>query len=448
MIEKQFFPTSILDEAGYLFELSTPHSITFVATITMEGEVNSDVVQKALDATLNYYPKCKCVLVKDYPSIKHWFRYKWEYRNVSSADIFEEIQDLKPDDNIRDAVSYVRLYYPSHTIDIARETPLKVMLIRNPSRVHLLLFVHHAAADGISVILFIKKLIQFYEDIFYQRKEVARPVADVEEISRPDIRFKWRSFSPKLVFPLLRNISLPEKEPPVPLCPQDVSNGARNFVAAVRELSPRQFNLLRSRAKNHQITINSYLLSSMFQAIKKWNQKWNNTTDRIYITTPVNLRSPGDCSIGNLVCSFYISYRPESVGDRDSMLRLIQEEQIFKMEQARQHINLSWFLKCFPLSLKIRFFRKRSHTVGSTLILSNMGNCNPNPRHKDDEGFQYMGSARICNINIIASPLLLPQIDVLTYNGKMSISLSVLRSRFSIEDAEEFLNLFIREIEE
>ena len=429
--KQKFFPASILDEAGYLLELSIQYSITFVANITMEGAVNSDILQKALDATLDYYPKCKCVLVKDYSSIKHWSRYKWEYRNVSSADIFEEIQDLKPDANTRDAVSYVRLYHPSNTIDITRESAFKVMLIRNPSRVHLLFFVHHAAADGISVILFIQKLIQFYEDIFYQRKEVVRPVPDVEAISKPDIRFKWRYFSPKLVFPFLRNISLLKKEPPVPLCPQDESNGARNFVAAVMELSPRQFNLLRSRAKNHQITIHSYLLASMFQAIKKWNKKWDPTTDRIYINTPVNLRSPGDCSIGNLFSAFYVSYRPESIGDRDSMLRLIQEEQIFKMGQARQHVNLSWFLKCLPLSLKIRIYRKRSHKAGSTLILSNMGNCNPNPRHKDDEGFQHMGSARICDINIIPSPIPLPQINILTYNGKMSISLSVLRSRFS-----------------
>ena len=100
--KQKFFPASILDEAGYLLERSIQCSITFAANITMEGEVNSNILQKALDATLNYYPKCKCVLVKDSPSIKHWVLViKWEYRNVSSADIFEEIQDLKPDADTR-----------------------------------------------------------------------------------------------------------------------------------------------------------------------------------------------------------------------------------------------------------------------------------------------------------------------------------------------------------
>jgi len=444
--KKQFFPASILDELGYLLELSTPYSITFVATITMEGEVNPDVVQKALDATLNYYPKCKCVLVKDYPSVRHWFRYCWKYQNISSKDILEEVEDSNPKRTAKDAVSYVRHYYPSHTIDITRETPLRVMLIRNDRCVHLLFFIHHAAADGISFILLTQRFIQCYEDIFYQRRQTTELIPDFEAFSQPEIRFRWNHFSPKIISPFAKHIALTKKEPPVQIHPQDEDEGVKKFIAAAKELSPQQFNHMRTRAKNHQTTINSYLLAAMFQTIKQWNYKWNNTAGRIYLSVPVNFRSPGEHTAGNLISQFYLSYRSELIDDKDTTLRMIQAKRSFLIEHARQHVNLTWFLKPIPLQLKMLMFKQRTPTDGSTLILSNMGKCHLNPHHTDEEGFHYMGPARICSIHCIASPVPWPQVDIITYNERVSMSLSVLRSRFSLADAEKFLDSFIQEL--
>ncbi len=50
MREKQFFPASPVDELAYLAEVSTPYSITFGAGMTLEGEINTDIVCDALDA--------------------------------------------------------------------------------------------------------------------------------------------------------------------------------------------------------------------------------------------------------------------------------------------------------------------------------------------------------------------------------------------------------------
>jgi NRPS condensation-like uncharacterized protein len=446
MMEQQFFPVSPVDEFAYLAEMSTPYSFTFGAGITLEGEVHVEIVCEALDATLNYYPKFKCILVKDYPSVKHWFRYNWKYQNISSQDILEEVQAPKTEGASNDTVSYIRHYFPSHAIDITRETPLKVMLIRNDRCVHLIFFIHHAIADGISFILLMQQFIQCYEDIFYQRKKNAQPTPEVEAISQPAISFRWDHFSPKLIAPFLRHIALTKKEPPVQIYPQDEDEGVKKFIAAAKELSPRQFNHMRTSAKNHQTTINSYLLAAMFQTIKQWNYKWNNTAGRIYLSVPVNLRSPGEHTVGNLISQFYLSYRSELIDDKDTTLRMIQEKRSFLIEHARQHVNLTWFLKPIPLQLKMLMFKQRTQTDGSTLILSNMGTCNLNPHHTDEEGFHYMGPARICSIHFVASPVPWPQVDIITYNGRMSMSLSVLRSRFSSEDAEKFLDSFIKEL--
>lgn len=440
--EKRFFPASTLDEVAYLFEVGSSYSITYGIAITLEGDIHSEIVREALDSTLNYFPKSKCVLSKDYSSLKRLFRYSWEYRDISSADIFEEIQDLKSDSKHNDAVSYFSHYYRSHTIDVTRETSPKVMLIRNHGRAHLLFFMHHAVADGKSLIFFIQQFIQFYENIFYQKKKEIQPPPDFDGISQPHFKFRWKYLSPKLISATRRFISLLDKETPVKFYPQEADYGASTFIAAGKELSHQQFDLIRARVKNQKTTINSYFLASMFPTIKKWNQPWNPPPGRVYISAPINLRSPEDRTIGNLVSAFHVSLRSELISDRDSVLPLVHEEQLFKMEYARQSLNLLCFLKPIPLALKISSLKSRQPDMRCTILLTNLGKCTLNQYHTDKAGVNHMGPARISSINTILYPHPMPQVTVTTYNEKVFMSLSVLRSHFSKEDAGKFLDLF------
>ncbi|MCK5423152.1 MAG: hypothetical protein KAJ08_13350, partial [Deltaproteobacteria bacterium] len=145
MDNKQFYQASIVDELAHLMEKPLNTSITQGWTFTLEGELSSTAIREALDRCLTLYPKLKCTLTKDYPSLKRLFRYSWEYRNdITSSAIFKEIEDLNPDHGTKDTLSYYRDYHCSHYIDITRETPIKVLLIRQPERSHLIIFVHHA----------------------------------------------------------------------------------------------------------------------------------------------------------------------------------------------------------------------------------------------------------------------------------------------------------------
>jgi len=446
--EKRFFPASIADEVAYIFEVSTQSSLTFGFIITLEGEVSSEIVRQALDACLNLYPKFKCVLVNHYPSLKRWFRYSWEYQDIKGKDILEESEDLDSDRSHKDAISYLRHYHFSHSIEITRETPFKVMLIRQPKWVNLIFFCHHAATDGIGFVFFIQSFIQFYEEIFYYQKKEGDYPPDLKTISQPARRFRRNHFSLRQYYAYLKHIALLLHEPSAQVRTEGGEGTMKRLPAAVEEITPRQLKMIRATVKKYHTTINHYLLAAMFKTIKKWNQQWGEKSERICINVPVNLRSPEDRTLGNILSGFNISFRSELIGTRDKMLRLIQEEQASMMESdfARTNVNLTWLLKPIPLKLKMLMFKHRAHTLFPTLTLSNMGICYLNPHHKDQEGFHYMGPARICHISAIANPVIWPQMVVLTYNDRMAISLSVSHSRFSFEVIERFLNSFIREL--
>jgi len=448
MGQKRIFPASTVDEVAYLFERSTPYSLTFGFVMSLEGKVDSGVVCQALDASLTCYPKLKCVLVDSYPSSKRWFGHAWEYRDIRARDILEEIELSQADYGHQDIVSDFGKYHQTHAIDITRQPPLKVLLLRSGSKVHLIFLAHHAAVDGLSVIFFVQTFIKYYESIFYQRKQDDHCTPDFDSISEPQIRFRWIIFSPKLHRTFIKNISLAKKEPPVPLYPRDEEHGEKRLIAAIRAFSPDQFEFLRSRARKEEVTINSYLLSSMFRTIKSWNSRWHGTSQRIYVSIPINLRPPEDRSMANIISGYYFSPQTEGISDRKTLLDLMQKEWPPKVEHARDNINLLWFLKLLPLEVKKKFFERQASQIGSTLLLSNWGICNLNPSHTDSEGFHCMGEASIKTINTIAHPVSWPQLTVITYNNLLSISFTVFRSHFPAKTADEFLKFFIDDLME
>ena len=57
-----------------------------------------------------------------------------------------------------------------------------------------------------------------------------------------------------------------------------------------------------------------------------------------------------------------------------------------------------------------------------------------------------MGAARISTVTFVAHAPPWPNFVAVTYNNRMTISLSVFRSQFSLETAKELLQLFVEEI--
>lgn len=449
MTLKQRFPASIVDEITYCVEsaYSSLHLI-YSWIVTLEGEVSSEVSRKALDHTLNYYPKCRCILVNNYPSYKRWFRYRWELTESTSKDILQEIELSDPNFTIRETVDYYVHNHISLSIDLSSHIPLKVLLIRTPQRTFFSFIMHHSVADGVGSISFIQKFITCYEDIFYEREPADTRRGSFADISVPSIPFRWNYFSPRRLGPYFSYNKLFRKEPPVRLYSQQLPVDSAKFVAGVRDLPSQHLAVIRATAKKHQATVNDYLLAALFQTVKKWSREWIGQSERIFITVPTNLRPPEDRTMSNILSSVNLSLKPELIGDTGELLQLIRQEMalLHKNEIAQTMANLSCLLKPIPPSLMISLLKRSAPDFAPTVLLSNLGVLSPNPAHQDEEGFHYLGPARICNLHVIANAGAWPDLLVSTYNKQLAITQAVMSSCFSRETAERFMDNFVGEI--
>jgi len=449
MSKQQFFQASIVDELAHLMEQPLNTSITQGWTFTLEGEVSSAAIREALDECLMLYPKLKCILTREYPSFKRAFRYCWTYQEgISSNAVFREIEDLNPDHSGKDIMSYYTDYHASHYIDITRESPIKVLLIRQAEQSHLIFFVHHAAVDGIGFLTFFQSFIKCYEDILYRREKEVAAAPDYEGIAKPRIPFQWKHLLPQHLAIYMKHGVLKDQERVAHQNGAGAGPSMEKLLAVARELSPEQFKALRAAAKKCQATINDYLLASMFLSVKKWNMKRNEPAGRIYLDVPVNLRSPEDRTIGNIMCGFRIFLPSAVIGNKVETLLAVKEKRSFMMDNniAQKMVEFAWVLRPLPVQLKKFMYRQHPPSYYPTLTMSNIGICQPNPSHQDEGGFHYLGAARICTMCFIGYAAPWPQLIALTYNNRMTISLSVFRSQFSQEAAEQFLDGFIEEI--
>src|SRR4030042_5858509 len=129
MTLKRLFPASIVDELTYCVEgVARGLHLVYAWILTLEGEVSTEVSQKALDKAFNYYPKCKCILINNYHSYKRWFRCRWELIEGTGKDILQEIQWSDSDCSIKEAVHYYMSNLASLAIDLSSHIPLKILL--------------------------------------------------------------------------------------------------------------------------------------------------------------------------------------------------------------------------------------------------------------------------------------------------------------------------------
>ena len=449
MDERGLFPTSIVDDITYCVDKAYPGLVLSYAWIlTLEGEVSTEIFLNALDKTMDYYPKSRCVLTDKYPSYKHWFRHCWKLTGCEGKDIFREIRVPDPHFSIGDALSYYVDNHASLSIELSSHIPLKVLLIRQPQRAFLFFIMHHAAADGLSGFFFIQRFIQYYEDILYGREEASAPAVNCEDISLPDITLRRSDLSPCNLRTFVQNFLLSFRKPALNVFPGKSKGVTGNCMTTVRHIPPQRLAGIRDTSKQYSSTINDYLLAAMFQTVKKWCREWIKPSDRIYINVPMSLRSPEDRTLSNILSGVFISLEAASIGAQEEMLPFIRKEitALAESNVARALIQFSSFLKPLPIRARTNLLKRTSLGYTPTIVLSNMGILSPNSSHQDEEGFHYLGEARISNIHGIPAVAAWPMMLLYTYNNRMIFNMAFLDSFFSPETAGRFIDSYLEEL--
>ncbi len=443
----QYFPASIVDETAYFMERAGNTSVTYGWILTLEGTVDSDIVRQALLSTCNDYPKHKCILTQDYPSYKRWFRCCWRYRETVNPDeVFQEIA-VPGADTEKDGIAWFRDLYDANIIDVTRHAPLKIMLIRKPDKVMLLFFINHIISDGRGLLNVIRRFIRFYEEMYYGGDR-AKSVPDFNAIALPAVRPPWKECSRQHVSIFLKKYRLMFSEPAVEVHHDEGEGPAGGFMLVATVLSPDQLSLLQSIAREHKAGFNDYLIAALFKTMNQWNRRRGGRSGRFYINIPVSLRSPEDTTPSNSLGGIVISPDPESMNNNGELLNQVRSQRTFLMEHDAARIDpaITWFFKFMPIKLKEMLFKRHSHALYPSFCLSNVGVCDYNPGHGDEEGFQYMGPARITGSHVMAPAIPWPQIVIHTYNRKMAMCLSVYRSHFPMETAQAFLDRYVEEL--
>jgi len=451
MDERSLFPASIVDEITHCVDKGHPGLVLNYAWIlTLEGEVSTEISRKALDRTLRYYPKSRCVLTDRYPSYMRWFRHCWRLTECEGGDILREIGEPNPYSTVEEAIRYYTDNHAALSIDLSFHIPLKVLLIRQPGRAFLFFIMHHAAADGLGGFFFIQQFIQHYEDILHGREAANEPVANLDDISLPDIRLGWSDLSPHNLRPFVRNFFLTFRQPALNAFPGKSKGITGKLVTTVRHLPPQHLVRIRSTAKQYGSTVNDYLLATMFGTLKKWCREWTTPSDRIYINVPMSFRAPGDRTLSNVLSGAFISLKPDHITGREAMLPLIRKEMTALADSnvARTIIRFSAVLKPITIGMRINLLRHTASGYAPTVVLSNMGVLSPNPSHTDEEGFHCMGNARIRGIYGMPAVAGWPMLLLYTYNNRMIFNLGTLDSYFPPETAGRFIEAFLGDLQE
>jgi len=448
-MNERFFPASIVDDITYCVERAYPGLVLNYAWIlSLEGEVSSEMLLKSLDKTMDFYPKSRCVITDAYPSHRRWFRYRWKLTECRARDIFRETVPADAHFTFEDALGYYVEHHASLAIDLSSHIPLKVLLFRQPGRAYLFFIMHHAAADGLGGFFFIQKCIRYYEEMLRGGGAEHTPAVNFKDLSLPDVRFRWRDLAPRRLGPFFRNSFLMFKEPALNSYPAKAKAIIGKYNTTVRQLPPDRLAGIRRTAKQYGCTVNDYLVAAMFLSMKKWCREWITPSDRIYINVPMSLRSPEDRTLSNILSGVTLSLKPGSIGAREDMLPLIRKEIAALAEShiAEMLINVSSLLKPLPVRARTSLLKRTALGYAPTIVLSNMGILAPNPAHRDEEGFHWMGGARIRDLYGIPAVGAWPMLLLYTYNDRMIFNLSFLESYFPPETAGRFIDSFLGEL--
>jgi NRPS condensation-like uncharacterized protein len=418
------------------------------AILDLQGEVDHARLNQAILSAQEAHPVMRTTLRSKYFRLSRQIQEDLEEGALS-------IQDLT---NLQDANYEGRLFeWMNRLMDVRKEVPLRVLLLRkNEIESSLIFTFHHSAADGLRGLLFIRRVIESYDN---EVSEDSLAVEDIRISRKGDELLEFANsqrsradhYYGKMIRSLFHRFVMSAFPPPTRVF-HDRSGNSKELHLCLATISPGELEQVESKATSAGVGLSDILLAACYRVVEKWNSRHRKSSKGIRIMVPVDI-SPKAFRhvVSNRVSWISTSTMPEERADPAKLLRKVRADIVYaaKNRTAFHLVYFFYFCSRFPLvamRCMCRFLMV-TRTYVDTILFTNVGVIWPRVGSKES-ALTGMGSARIVNVTGSA-PVVTPMglsIAAAVYNRNLNLCLTYRPALFSRESAQKFLDLYAEEV--
>jgi len=418
------------------------------AILNLEGEIDPVRLNQAISSAQEAHPIMRTILRSKR------FRLFREIQEDFGEGVLT-VQDLA---ELQDA-NYERYLseWMNQPMDIRKGFPFRALLLKkNDAESSLVFTFHHSATDGLRGVIFIRKVIESYNN---EVSKVSRPSEDIRISRKGDElldfanrqRSKVEHYYMKMISSLFHRFVIAAYPPPTRVF-HDKSGHSKELYLYNKPIGPTELKQIESKARSAGVELNEILLAAAYRVVEKWNSMHGKVSKKIRIMAPVNISPKGfRYVVSNQASWISPATTHQDRADPAKLLRKVRTDNIYaaKNRMAFSLVYFFHFCSLFPLAVMRGMcrFLMITRTYVDTILFTNMGLIWPKVG-SEEPAVTSIGSSRIVNI-IGSAPVVTPMglsICPGIYNKRLNISLTYRPALFSEEKAQTFLDLYVEEI--
>ena len=416
--------------------------------LDLEGEIDHARLEQSIFAAQEAYPVMRTTLRSGH------FRFFREIqenfgRRVLSVPDLAQLQSTSYEGYISS--------WMNKPLDIRKEFPVRVLLLQKDERESSLFFTfHHSAADGLRALLFVREVIEHYNnELSWESKScgdirINRKGDELLEFANSQ-RSKVEHYYRKMIFSLSHRFFISVFPFPTRVF-HDKSGQSRKLHFYSKTINRGEFEQIQSKARSGGVELNDIFLAACYRTVEKWNNMHGKASKKIRIMAPANISPKGfRYVVSNQASWFSLPTMPKHRKDPAKLLQKVRTDTI---NATRNRIAFSlvyffYFCSRFPLFVMrwMGRFLMITRTYVDTILITNIGFIWPRPG-SEEPAVSSLGNAKILNVNGSA-PVVTPMglsIAAGIYNRNLNFSLTYRPALFSEEKARMFLDLYVEEL--
>jgi len=341
--------------------------------------------------------------------------------------------------------------------DIRKEFPVRALLLeKNEQQSSLVFTFHHSAADGLRALLFVRKVVEGYNNELSKSFEspgdirINRRGDELLEFAHSQ-RSKVGHYYRKMIFSLFHRFVIAALPPPTRVF-HDKSEKSKELRFCFKIISPGEFEQIQAKARSAGVELNHIFLAACYRVVEKWNSMHGKASKKIRVMAPVNISPKGFRYVVSNQASWFSL--PTTPKDRADPAKLLQKVRADTIDETLNRIAFSlvyffYFCSRFPLWVMkwMCHFLMITRTYVDTILFTNIGFIWPK-LGSEEPAVRNIGNAKILNVTGSA-PVVTPMglsFAAGIYNRNLNLSLTYRPALFSEEKARMFLDLYVEEI--